>query len=264
MNRERSEAKAAVIRECAEAPSGRLQSELTWRFLTRHIVAKPERERDTLDILDVGAGLGLTSMRLAEQGHRVTLLEPSVCLLETVAERARTEMPEREPNLAFLNQRIEDMEECEQPRYDLVLCHETIEYVDDPLRAFEIITRAIRPRGLLSLVFRSRYGEVMRQAMELGRPADALAAFTADRFQTEMHSGWGRLYSREELEALLAPLGYGVVGEYGIRVLCDYMDCSMWADEDCFRGMLELEERAGSEDPYRDLARFTHLVCLKD
>ncbi len=264
MNVSRSEAKARIIREEAEAPQGRLQSELIWRFLSRHIVAKPERERDVLDVLDVGAGLGETSIRLAEGGHRVTLLEPSMCLLETVEARAKAEIPEQEPNLYFLNQRIEDLEECEQERYDLILCHETIEYVDDALSALNIISRAIKPRGLLSLVFLNRYGEVAHQALAEGSATSALASFEKEKFSTEMHSGWGRLYAPEELESLLEPLGYTCDNEYGIRVFADFMDCSMFGDADCFRGMLELEERAGSEIPYKYLGRYMHLICRKE
>jgi S-adenosylmethionine-dependent methyltransferase len=264
LTEDRTELKARILQEQAAAPPGRLQCELVWRFVTRHIVAKPERERDVLDVLDVGAGLGETSLRLAANGHRVTLLEPSVCLLETVEAKAQSEMPEREPNLFFLNQRIEDMEDCAVEGYDLILCHETIEFVDDPLRALDIITRAVRPRGLLSLVFLNRYGEVARQALEEGAPAAALESFVKEKFQTDMHSGWGRLYSQEEMENLLEPLGYSVEGDYGIRVFCDYMDCSMWEGEDCFRGMLELEERAGSELPYKYMGRLTQLIGRKD
>ena len=260
----RAEQKAQLIREEAEAPQGKLQAELIWRFLARHIVAKLDRERDVLDVLDVGAGLGETSIRLAEGGHRVTLLEPSICLLETVEARAKEQIPEQQPNLYFLNQRIEDLEECEQERYDLILCHETIEYVDDALGALNIISRAIKPRGLLSLVFLNRYGEVAHQAVAEGNAQGALASFEKERFQTEMHSGWGRLYAPEEMESLLEPLGYTCENEYGIRVFCDYMDCSMFSEADCFRGMLELEERAGSEIPYNYLGRYMQLICRKD
>ncbi len=260
----RSEAKAQLLREQAEAPQGRLQTELVWRFLVRHVVARPERERDMLDVLDVGAGLGEISMRLAEGGHKVTLLEPSMCLLETVEAHAREQIPEREPNLYFLNQRIEDLEECEQERYDLILCHETIEYLDDALGALNIISRAIKPRGLLSLVFLNRYGEVAYQALAQGNAQAALASFEKEKFQTEFHSGWGRLYAPEELENLLEPLGYTCENEYGVRVFCDYMDCSMFGEADCFRGMLEMEERAGSEVPFKYLGRLMQLICRKD
>ena len=256
--------KAKLIKETMEAPLGKIQSELIWRFLTRHIVPKPDREKDILDVLDIGAGVGETSIRLAEGGHRVTMLEPSMCLLETVEERVREEIPEREPNLTFLNQRIEDLEECDIEKYDLILCHETIEFVDDPLRAFNIISRAIKPRGMLSLVFLNRYGDVFHQALVEGNTVEAMQSIEKERFKTEMHKGWGRLYSPEEMENLLEPLGYSVEGDYGIRVFSDYLDCSIFEDGDCLRGMLELEERVGAVIPFRYVGRYMHYICRKD
>ena len=256
--------KARTIIEREREPASRVQHEVTWRYLSEHLASLTRLNEGPLDVLDAGCWMGEISLRLAEAGHRVTLLEPSTCLLDSVQARAEREMPEACSSLSFMNQRIEDLESCQANDFDLVICHETIEYVDDPLRAFNVITRVLRPRGLLSLVFFNRYGEIANQVLAARDMAAALATFERDTFQTDFNRGTGYLYSTRELLGLMEPLGYTVEGEYGLRVFCDYLDCSDFEQEDCFAAMTNLEERMGREQAFLHMGRFIHLVARKD
>ncbi len=256
--------KARGIIEREGSPVGRVQHEVAWRYLSAHLEELTRMRGGPLDVLDVGCWTGEVSLRLASAGHRVTLLEPSTCLLDTVQARAEREMPQACAGLSFMNQRIEDLESQQAGPFDLVICHETIEYLDDPLRAANIVTRALRPRGLLSLVFRNRYGEVARLLLAEGDAGGAGAAFERETFPTELNRGTGYLYSTRELLRLMEPLGYSAEGEYGLRVFCDYLDCSCFAQGDCFSAMADLEERLGREEAFLHMARFIHLVARKD
>jgi S-adenosylmethionine-dependent methyltransferase len=259
-----AEEKAELLMEKAEAPTTRLEAELAFRFLGRHIpdILRGDEDR-RLNILDVGSGVGEASLRFAALGHRVTLLEPQACLLETAMERAREQALDRTADLRFINERIENLEACLQEDFDLILCHETIEYVDDPLKALNIITRVLRPRGLLSLVFLNRYGLIMDKVLREGNVKEAMDAFDMEEFSTPLHRGKGHLYSDIELRMLLEPLGYNIEGEYGLLVFSEYIDCSLFEPGQCFKGMLELEERAGSEPHLKYVGKYTQLVCSK-
>ena len=256
------EEKAELLMELAEAPASRLEAELAFRFLYNHLEAEIKRSGE-LNILDVGSGLGEVALRFAALGHKVTMLEPQACLLQTAEERAKQQLPERTGLMRFLNERIEDLEECIDDEFDLIVCHETIEYVDDPLRAFNVITRVLRPRGTLSLVFLNRYGLVMQRVIIDENVKEAMDTFEVDEFSTELHHGHGHLYSDAELMALLEPLGYNIDGQYGLLVFSEFIDCSLFEEGQCFKGMLELEERAGQEPHLKGIGKFVQLICSK-
>ncbi len=257
------EEKAELLMEMAETPASRLKAELSFRFLQQHLKGGIMRRGEELNILDVGSGIGEVAMRYSALGHRVTMLEPQACLLETAEERAREELPDHAAGMKFLNQRIENLEECISEEFDLIICHETIEYVDDPLRAINVMTRVLRPRGMLSLVFLNRYGLIVSKVILEGDVKGALDAFEREDFSTRLHRGHGHLYSEGELEALLNPLGYNIEGEYGLLVFSDYIDCSVFEDADCFKGMLELEEKAGKDPHLKSIARYVQLISSK-
>ncbi len=256
------EEKAELLMELAEAPTSRLGAELAFRFLYRHLEDKIKRGGE-LDILDVGSGLGEVALRFAALGQKVTMLEPQACLLETAEERARQQLPDRTGYMRFLNERIENLEQCIDDEFDVVICHETIEYVDDPLRAFNVITRVLKPRGTLSLAFLNRYGLIMERVIVEGNINDAMETFEVDDFDTQLHHGRGRLYSDAEMKSLLEPLGYNIDGQYGLLVFSEFIDCSLFEDGDCFKGMLELEEKAGQEPHLKGVGKYVQLICSK-
>jgi S-adenosylmethionine-dependent methyltransferase len=257
------EEKTEFLMELAEAPTTRLEAELAFRYLHRHLEAEMKKGGEGLNILDVGSGLGEVALRFAALGHKVTMLEPQACLLHTAEERAREQLPERATLLRFLNERIENLEECISDDFDLIICHETIEYVDDPLRALNVITRVLRPRGRLSLVFLNRYGLIMQKVIMEGNVREAMEAFDMEEFPTQLHHGHGHLYSDVEMMNLLDPLGYNLEGQYGLLVFSEFIDCSLFEEGQCFRGMLELEERAGQEPHLKGVGKYIQLICSK-
>jgi len=257
------EEKTEFLMELAEAPIARLEAELAFRFLYKHLEADVRREGEGLNVLDVGSGLGEVALRFAALGHKVTMLEPQACLLQTAEERAREQLPERASLLRFLNERIENLEESLTDEFDLIICHETIEYVDDPLKALNVITRVLRPRGKLSLVFLNRYGLVMEKVVVEGNVKEAVEAFDMEEFPTQLHHGRGHLYSDAEMMNLLDPLGYNLEGQYGLLIFSEFIDCSLFEEGQCYRGMLELEERAGQEPQLKGIGKYIQLICSK-
>ncbi len=256
------EEKAEILMEKAEAPTSRLEAELAFRYLYAHLESDIKRIGE-LNILDVGSGLGEVALRFAALGHKVTMLEPQACLLQTAEERAREQLPDRTGLMRFLNERVEDLESNIKDEFDVIVCHETIEYVDDPLRAFNVITRVLKPRGRLSLVFLNRYGLIMRRIIIDENASGAMDTFEVDEFETTLHDGRGHLYSDAEITKLLEPLGFAIEGQYGLLVFSEFIDCTLFEEGECFSGMLALEERAGQETHLKGIGKFVQLICYK-
>lgn len=257
------EEKSELLMEMAEAPISRIEAELAFRYLYRHVEGALRRNSGELNVLDVGSGVGEVALRFAALGHKVTMLEPQACLLSSAEERARQQLPDRNGYMRFLNERIEDLEECQVDEFDLIICHETIEYVDDVLKAFNVITRVLKPRGILSLVFLNRYGLILEKVLKEGNVQEAMDTFEMEEFSTRLHRGHGHLYSDGEIMSLLEPIGYNIDGQYGLIIFSEFIDCSLFEDGQCYKGMLELEERAGEEPHLKSIGKFVHLICSR-
>ncbi len=256
--------KAKIILDKTSSIASRVAQEVAWRYLSSHLKELARRDLQALKVLDAGCWLAEISLRLAKEGSHVTLLEPSVCLLDSVQKRVEREMPEVCASLSFLNQRIEDLESCQAEDFDLIICHETIEYVDDPLRALNILTRVLRPRGLLSLVFYNRYGEVAQELLVNQDIQASLEALEKEKFRTDLSKGWGNLYSSKEMRMLLEPLGYNIEGEYALCLFCDLVSPSLMETGDSFESLVDLEEKIGREIIFQGIGRYVHLVAKKD
>src|SRR3954466_16088879 len=97
---------------------GSARTAVVWDTLQPILDAAP------LDVLDVGGGTGGFAVRVAQLGHRVTVVDPSPDALAALARRARevgVDVEGRQGDLATLD--VPDR------AADLVLCHGVLEVV---------------------------------------------------------------------------------------------------------------------------------------
>ena len=117
-------------------------------------------------VVDIGGGTGGFAVRLAEQGHAVTVVDPSPDALAALDRRAD------EAGVADLVTGVlgdiadlADLEETASDLADVVLCHGVLEVVPDPAAALRTIADVLRPGGLLSLLVAQRHAAVVARAM---------------------------------------------------------------------------------------------------
>ena len=145
--------------ERPERPSerrGAARTAVVWEALA------PVLDRDTLDVLDIGGGTGGFAVRVAELGHRVSVIDPSPDARAALDRRAR------EQGVAVTGQQgdVADLLEVTGPASaDVVLCHGVLEVVDDPAAALATIRQVLRPGGSLSLLVGQRHAAVVARAM---------------------------------------------------------------------------------------------------
>ena len=115
-------------------------------------------------VVDIGGGTGGFAVRLAREGHAVTVVDPSPDALAALARRAD------EAGVAGLVTGVQgdltDIGTHVAPASaDVVLCHGVLEVVPDPAAALRTITGVLREGGLLSLLVAQRHAAVVARAM---------------------------------------------------------------------------------------------------
>lgn len=224
------------------------------RQLQSHLPPLPSR------IVDVGGGAGQQSIPLARTGHRVTILDTSAEMLEAARSRLGLEADEVRRRVRLVNGAGEDLPEIfGAETFEAVLCHGVVMYLEDPRPMIRALSAAVRPGGIVSVLVKNAAALPVRPALR-GQYRTALDLIGADRAAGHLGTVT-RADSVEGLSGAFADAGLAVERWYGVRVFTDHLgDCPPGDD---LADVLELELRAGLEDPYRSVARLIHSVGRK-
>ncbi len=117
-----------------------------------------------LRILDFGAGFCVTANHYAGH-HKVTAVEPD----EKMRELCVRELP-----FELINGDIETLNRYEEGTFDVVLCHNVLEYVPDRERIIYGLARVLKQGGIFSVVKHNLAGRIMASAVFSDNPETAL------------------------------------------------------------------------------------------
>ncbi|WP_328616332.1 methyltransferase domain-containing protein [Amycolatopsis sp. NBC_00355] len=230
---------------------GRVRTYVLHRQLLEHLPAPPGR------VLDVGGGAGHQSLPLARAGYDVTLLDPSPAMLDKARRRLPDSVTLVEADGAAAEEAVGGQ------RFDAVLCHGVLGYLEDPEPVLDQLCRCVAPGGLVSIMAGNADAAAVRPAMER-RWEDALAAFG-----TKTEIGVLGLPTRadtvDELSGSLRSRGVEPLQWYGVWHFVDWLDLGgTELDPADTERVAAVELEAGRRDPYRRLSRVFHLVGRKN
>lgn len=213
-----------------------------------------------LDVLDIGGGTGVSAVRVAGQGHRVTVVDPSPDALASLGRRADEAGVEVVAHQGDLSTLLGPGGAVEPGSADLVLCHGVLEHVGDPAAALGTLREVLRPGGALSLLVAQRHAAVLARAMA-GHFGQALALLGPDAATDPGAGRAGRRFTHEELVALLAEAGLEAVSVHGVRVFADLVPGSLLdLEPGATAALLELEAAVAARPEYLPLATQLHLL----
>src|SRR5580692_9842208 len=238
-----------------ETPEGRLRLDLAFANLQDFL---PQATRSLL-ALDLGCGTGAIAVRLARLGLRVTLLDASVPMLDFAMHAAREAgVTERIALKHGDAAQLANLFHAES--FDLILCHNILEYVDDPCAVLRSAARSLRdPSSVISVLVRNQAGEVLKAAILNGDLATAERNLTAEWGDESLYEGRVRLFAADSLRTMMAAASLPVTAEYGVRVMSDYLPPKV-ARSDEYERIFELERKLGRRRGFAAVARYTQ--CL--
>jgi S-adenosylmethionine-dependent methyltransferase len=252
---ERFQTGAAKYAAYLETPEGRLRLDLAFANLQAFL----PQATQSLHGLDLGCGTGAIAMRLARLGFHVTLLDASLPMLD-FAKRAAREAGVTERIALKHGDAAQLATLFDAGSFDLILCHNILEYVDDPGAVLRGAARTLRdPSGILSVLVRNQAGEVLKAAIQGGDLAATERNLTAEWGNESLYGGRARLFAAENLQAMLVAAGFAVTAERGVRVVSDYLPARVSRTAE-YERIFELERKLGRRPEFAAVARYTH--CL--
>src|ERR1700688_1920400 len=249
---ERFQTGAAKYAAYLETPEGRLRLDLAFANLQDFL---PQATR-SLHALDLGCGTGAIAVRLARLGLHVTLLDTSLPMLD-FAKRAAGEAGVTERIALKHGDAAHLANLFHVGSFDVILCHNILEYVDDPCAVLRSAARTLRdPSSLLSVLVRNQAGEVLKAAIQEGDLAASEHNLTAEWGHESLYGGRVRLFTAESLHAMLRESALAVAAKRGVRVVSDYLPPSI-SRKDEYARILELEGKLGRRPELATVARYT-------
>jgi SAM-dependent methyltransferase len=237
-----------------ESP-GSVRTAVVWDALEPVLSGAP------CDVVDIGGGTGGFAVRVAQAGHRVTVVDPSPDALAALGRRARevgVEVAGHQGDVSGL------LDVVGADSADLVLCHGLLEVVDAG-EALATIRKVLRPGGTISVLVAQRHAAVVAKAMA-GHLHQALALLDGDEPGESGRSGRAgrptRRFTATELRSLVEQSGFAVGAVHAVRVFTDLVPGSLLDQEPGAAAALADLERAVAERPeYLPLATQIHLLA---
>lgn len=224
--------------EYLSTPWGQLFYRLIWHHL-------PFENRT---VLDYGSGFGMTSDRLAAYND-VTAVEPNE---EILAHRFRSH------EYTQLTGGVEQLAELPDGAFDVIVCHNVMEYMEERSSLLSEFHRLIKPDGYLSVVKHNRPGKIMQKAIFEYAAEEAMDLLRGEN-GVSVNFGAVREYDLDELERdcdkrFVIDQIHGVRMFYGLQ-RNDWKTQADWQDK-----MYALECAAEDIPTFRDIAFFHHVM----
>lgn len=239
-----------------ESPEGRLRTDLT---LANVLELLPAGGTKSLQVLDLGCGTGVASIRLACVGAEVTLLDSSAAMLE-IAKQAISEAGVQDKVTIKRGDTNKVADMFPAATFDVVLCHNVLEYVDDPGAVLRNAAKMMKGgSAILSVLVRNQAGEVMKAALH-GDVEAAERKLDAEWGQESLYGGKVRLFTHEALALMLGAASLTVKAKRGVRVLSDYLPATISRSTD-YKRIFALERRLAVRQEFVGVARYLHCMA---
>jgi S-adenosylmethionine-dependent methyltransferase len=244
-----------------ETPEGRLRCDVAFANL-QDFLPLPQIKL-SLRALDLGCGTGAAAVRLARLGVHTTLLDSSPAMLEIAKRTAREagvdgKIALRHGDAAQVGNLFP------AGSFDIVLCHNLLEYVDDPYAVLSAAAQVLRSDatgiGILSILVRNRAGEVLKAGIEAGDLGAAEGNLTAVWGHESPFGGRVRLFTLNGLKVMTKEASLAVATERGVRVISDYLPPQVSRREE-YERVFELERKLGSRPEFAAVARYVQIIA---
>lgn len=230
-------------------PKGQIRLKLVLSDILNNI---PVLNDEPINILDAGCGMGQISKALLNSQRQFTLCDISSDLLET----AKDSLGTNNSNIQFIHSSIQDLNSEHNKKYDLIIFHAVLEWLDDPEAIIPILKSRLKDGGYISLMFynlnsivfynllKGNFRKVLKQDFK-GHPGGLTPINPIDP---------------ENLDNWLESNQIIVHKKTGIRVLYDYLNKNL-KESRSIEDIIEMESIYAHKTPFNMMGRYIHYIC---
>ena len=228
-------------RNMLKQPWGKIQYEITFAQLA-HLEGKK--------ILDFGSGFGLVSEFLSSK-NQVTSVEPNEEMLYANSSTSYEK----------LWGSIDQLVRFTDKSFDLVLCHNVLEYIDPNDRKDYLLEfkRILKDDGLISIIKHNHVGKVLQSVVFANDINQAFNLLNGENFESLSFTS-GSTYMIEELLVLS---GLKLENYLGIRTFYSLQPNEFKNKENWLEEMTKIELAVCDLKPYKDISFLQHLWLKK-
>ncbi|MDR1541301.1 MAG: class I SAM-dependent methyltransferase [Clostridiales bacterium] len=233
--------------EFVNAPWGRIFYDLL--IMQLNICQAPK-----LNILDFGSGLGVTADYFAEW-HDVTAVEPKAEMIENSLKKH---------SYTQISGGIEKLPALKRNSFDIVFCHNVLEYIEDKKPIVAELMRLLKQGGTLSVVKHNRIGKVFHSAVFRSSPKKAIDLLDSHSNDKSNYLGTQYIYSNSDIIEWAGKCGGKIRDIYGMRTFWALgQDNNIKYTDEWYLNMLLLESKVAEIEDYKQAAFYNHLLIEK-
>jgi S-adenosylmethionine-dependent methyltransferase len=220
------------------APWGKLFYNLVW-----HNIGCQDKR-----ILDFGSGFGVTADYFAKNND-VTAIEPNeeilkhkICNNDYIQIVGGTEQLKQIPNQS----------------YDMIICHNVLEYLDNRTELICEFSRVLKPDGIVSIVKHNKAGKIMQKAVFEYKINEAIELINNG---SAVSANFGTINEYDNCELENYCEGSLIIDKiYGVRMFFGLQRNELKMESDWISTMYNLECTTEEIPEYRKVAFFHHII----
>jgi S-adenosylmethionine-dependent methyltransferase len=204
-------------------------------------------------ILDFGSGLGITANHLAKNND-VVAIEPNADMAE---------MRICENSYEQIIGDIEQLRQQQDNSFDVVVCHNVLEYAKERKDIFRELCRIIKPNGIISIVKQNHAGRIMQQVVLENSVDEAISLLNGGTINV-MNFGQVNYYDMNNVKEWIGDRDVNIEKVLGIRTFWALQQNneikydSIWQEK-----MLEIEMKVSDVNNYINISFFNHILLKK-
>lgn len=224
--------------DTVNAPWGKLFYMLVWHNI----------ECEGKKVLDFGSGFGITADHFA-MNNEVTAIEPNE---EMLRHRFCTNKYRQ------IVGGIEQLKKIPNQSFDMIICHNVLEYLDNREELLSEFCRVLKPDGFISIVKHNKAGKIIHKAVFEYKINEALELINDGK---AISANFGEIneYSNCDLMRYCVS-AFDIHKIYGVRMFFALQRNELKMEPDWISNMYKLECATEEIPEFRDIAFFHHVV----
>jgi S-adenosylmethionine-dependent methyltransferase len=224
-----------------------------WSVMYYRLVWEQLSQINNSKILDFGSGLGITANHLA-MNNDVVAIEPNTDMAE---------MRMCENSYQQIIGNIEQLKQQEDNSFDVVVCHNVLEYAKERKEIFREFCRVLKPNGIISIVKHNHVGRIMQKAIFENNLDEAISLLDGGTANV-MNFGQIDYYDTNDVIEWIGDIDVNIEKVLGIRTFFalhpnnEIRYDPIWQEK-----MFELEVKVSDIDDYIKISFYNHILLRK-